>query len=103
MRFVRALVDRAQPGVVARLRSDVTAAGQRSRVLSVVDGFIKQSLVLETDTSFPSRRVTRTLERTIRERGLPQAIRCDNGPETTRDERSPHGSGTATSSVRTAR
>ena len=63
--------------------SDVTAAGQRFRVLSIIDGFTKQSLVLETDTSFPSRRVTRVLERTILERGQPVAIRCDNGPEIT--------------------
>ena len=62
---------------------DVTATGQRFRVLSVIDGFTKQSLVLETDTSFPSRRVTRVLERTIVERGMPESIRCDNGPELT--------------------
>ena len=39
--------------------SDVTAAGQRFRVLGVIDGFTRQSLVLDTSTSFPSRRVTR--------------------------------------------
>lgn len=33
--------------------------------------------------SFASRRVTRVLEAIIAERGQPQAIRCDNGPELT--------------------
>ena len=63
--------------------SDVTAAGQRFRVLGVIDSFTRQSRVLETSTSFPSRRVTRELERAIAVHGKPQAIRCDNGPEMT--------------------
>jgi len=41
--------------------SDVTDAGQRLRVLGVIDSFTRQSHVLETATSFPSRRVTREL------------------------------------------
>ena len=61
--------------------SDVTASGRRLRVLSVIDSFTKQSLALEVDTSFPSRRVTRVLGAAIRSYGRPQAIRCDNGPE----------------------
>jgi putative transposase len=40
-------------------------------------------LALEVDTSFASRRVTRVLEAILAERGKPQAIRCDNGPELT--------------------
>ncbi len=63
--------------------SDVTAAGQRFRVFGVMDRFTRQSLVLDTSTSFPSRRVTRVLERAITEHGKPQSIRCDNGPELT--------------------
>jgi putative transposase len=43
--------------------SDVTASGQRLRVLGVIDSYTRQCLVLETATSFPSRRVTRVLER----------------------------------------
>ena len=61
--------------------SDVTGAGQRFRGLSVVDNFTRQSLVLDTDTSFPSRRVTRALEKPIDRCRKPEAIRCDNGPE----------------------
>jgi putative transposase len=63
--------------------SDVTAAGQRFRVLGVIDSFTRQCLVLEVSTSFPSRRVTRELQRAMARYGKPQAIRCDNGPELT--------------------
>jgi len=63
--------------------SDVTAAGQRVRVLGVIDSFTRQCLVLETATSFPSRRVTRVLERAIAAYGKPQSNRSDNGPELT--------------------
>jgi putative transposase len=63
--------------------SDVTAAGQRFRVLGVIDSFTRQCLVLETATSFPSRHVTRLLERAIAEHGKPQSLRSDNGPELT--------------------
>ena len=40
-------------------------------------------MALEEDTSFASRRVTRVLEAVIAGRGVPQAIRCDDGPELT--------------------
>lgn len=63
--------------------SDVTAAGQRFRVLGVIDSFTRQCLALETATGFPSRRVTRVLERAIAAYGKPQSIRSDNGPEPT--------------------
>jgi putative transposase len=62
---------------------DVIASGRVIRVLSVVDAYTRECLALEVDTSLPSRRVTRVLERIICERGLPQSIRCDNGPELT--------------------
>lgn len=61
--------------------SDVVASGRRIRVLSVIDAFTRECLALETDTSFPSRRVTRVLEGVIEQRGAPRAIRSDNGPE----------------------
>ncbi len=63
--------------------SDVTDAGQRFRVLGVIDRFTRQCLALEVATSFPSRRVTRVLQRAIAEHGKPQSIRSDNGPELT--------------------
>jgi putative transposase len=62
---------------------DVLGTGQRVRVLSVLDAYTRECLVLEVDTSFASRRVTRVLDRVIAERGRPQYLRCDNGPELT--------------------
>ena len=62
---------------------DVVAEGCTIRVLSVVDAFTRECLALEVDTSFASRRVTRVLDEMIARRGIPQAIRCDNGPELT--------------------
>ena len=62
---------------------DGVGCGRAIRVLSVVDGYTRECLALEVDTSFASRRVTRVLEGIIAERGAPQVIRCDNGPELT--------------------
>ena len=42
---------------------DALANGRSVRVLSVVDNFTRECLVLETDTSFPSQRVTRILRK----------------------------------------
>jgi len=62
---------------------DAVGCGRVIRVLSVVDTYTRECLALEVDTSFASRRVTRVLESIVVERGQPQAIRCDNGPELT--------------------
>jgi len=62
---------------------DAVACGRAIRILSVVDAYTRECLALEVDTSFASRRVTRVLEAIVAERGLPRAIRCDNGPELT--------------------
>jgi putative transposase len=62
---------------------DAVECGRTIRVLSVVDAYTRECLALEVDTSFASRRVTRVSEAIIAERGVPQAIRCDNGPELT--------------------
>ncbi len=63
--------------------SDAMASGRHVRILTVVDVFTRECLALETDTSIGSLRVTRVLDRIIGERGLPQRIRSDNGPEFT--------------------
>jgi len=62
---------------------DAAESGRKFRVLSVIDVYTRECLALEVDTSFASRRVTRELERIVAERGVPEAIRCDNGPEFT--------------------
>jgi len=62
---------------------DATASGRSIRVLNVIDAFTRESLAMEVDTSFAGLRLTRVLDQIIAERGLPQSIRCDNGPELT--------------------
>ncbi len=62
---------------------DAVECRRAIRVLSVVDAYTRECLVLEVDTSFASRRVTRALDALVAERGRPLAIRCDNGPELT--------------------
>jgi putative transposase len=62
---------------------DAVECGRAIRVLSVVDAYTRECLALEVDTSFASRRVTRVLDGIVAARGVPLAIRCDNGPELT--------------------
>ncbi len=62
---------------------DGLANGRMIRILSVVDVFTRECLALEADTSLGSGRVTRVLDRLIEERGLPENVRSDNGPEFT--------------------
>jgi putative transposase len=62
---------------------DGLANGRMVRILSVVDAFTRECLALEADTSLGSGRVTRVLERLIEERGVPESVRSDNGPEFT--------------------
>ena len=62
---------------------DGLASGRMVRILSVVDAYTRECLALEADTSLGSRRVTRVLERLIGERGRPESVRSDNGPEFT--------------------
>jgi putative transposase len=63
--------------------SDALATGRGIRILTIVDAFTRECLALEVDTSLSSQRVTRSLEQVIEQRGRPQAIGCDNGPELT--------------------
>lgn len=61
--------------------SDRLMDGRRFRLLNILDDFNRESLAIEVDTSLPSLRVIRVLEKLINERGCPANIRCDNGPE----------------------
>ena len=61
--------------------SDSLYSGRRFRTLNVLDEGVREALAIEIDTSLPASRVVRTLERLREWRGLPQAIRLDNGPE----------------------
>jgi putative transposase len=60
---------------------DSTAHGRRFRILTVIDEGTRECLACEVDTSLGGQRVIRTLDRLARERGYPQEILSDNGPE----------------------
>lgn len=77
----RVVLTRANQEWAIDFASDAAASGQRLRILSVVDAYTRECLALEVDTSFPSGRVIRTLERIAGQRGYPEALRSDNGPE----------------------
>jgi putative transposase len=83
VRVPLAVADRANQEWAMDFVSDAVASGRHVRILTVVDVFTRECLALETDTSIGSLRVTRVLDRIIGERGLPQRIRSDNGPEFT--------------------
>jgi len=60
---------------------DTLYCGRRFRTLNVMDEGVREVLAIEVDTSLPGERVVRVLDQIKRWRGLPEAIRCDNGPE----------------------
>lgn len=61
--------------------SDALTDGRKFRTFNLIDDFNREVLAIEADTSLPARRVVRVLERVIWERGKPEGIRVDNGPE----------------------
>ena len=50
-------------------------------MLTIVDDYTRECLATEVDTSIPGLRVTRTLDAIVTERGRPDGIVLDNGPE----------------------
>ena len=62
---------------------DGLATGRMVRILTVVDAYTRECVALEADFSLGSGRVMRVLERAIAERGRPEQLRSDNGPEFT--------------------
>ena len=63
--------------------SDRLYCGRKFRTLNIMDEGVRECLGIEVDTSLPAARVVRTLDQIKQWRGLPAAIRCDNGPEFT--------------------
>ena len=61
--------------------SDVVATGRVIRILTTVDDYTRECPAIEVDTSLGGLRVRRILERLVAERGRPEAIVLDNGPE----------------------
>lgn len=65
----------------ADFMSDALICGRRYRLFNVVDDFNREALHIEADTSINSERLIRVFDQLRRQRGLPQILRTDNGPE----------------------
>jgi putative transposase len=62
---------------------DQTGDGRALKVLNIVDEFTRESLVMLVGRSIDADTVVETLERLVAERGAPEHLRMDNGPEMT--------------------
>ena len=60
---------------------DKTTNGSTLKVLSIIDEFTRECLVLKVDRSITSEDVIDVLAELFARRGVPQCIRSDNGPE----------------------
>lgn len=63
--------------------SDSCGNGSKLRTLNLIDIFARECLGIIVGSSLPSSKVIATLEMLSAERGLPEAITLDNGPEYT--------------------
>lgn len=63
--------------------SDSCANGRKLRTLNIMDLFARECLGIIVGNSLPSSKVIATLEALAFERGLPEIITVDNGPEYT--------------------
>jgi putative transposase len=68
----------------ADFMSDALYHGTRFRTFNVIDDFNREILAIEIDTSLRASRLLRVFDRLGQERGYPQILRVDNGPEFTR-------------------
>ena len=82
-RFKQPLLAPPLPNQVwsADFMSDMLSTGKRVRTFNVMDDFNREVIHIEIDTSITSRRLIRVFERLRLERGLPDILRVDNGPE----------------------
>lgn len=60
---------------------DTLYHGVRFRTFNIIDDHNREALAIEIDTSLRATRVIRVFERLKLERGLPDVLRVDNGPE----------------------
>jgi putative transposase len=60
---------------------DQTEDGRRLKVMPIVDEYTRECLALEVERSITAEDVVEVLDRLFGERGEPDCIRSDNGPE----------------------
>ena len=65
----------------ADFMSDALYHGPRFRTFNVIDDYNREALAIEIDTSLRAERLIRVFERLRDNRGLPDLLRVDNGPE----------------------
>ena len=65
----------------ADFMSDALYYGTRFRTFNAIDDHNREVLAIEIDTSLRAPRMVRVLERLKAQRGVPDVIRVDNGPE----------------------
>ncbi len=82
-RIKQPLLAPQQPNKVwsADFMCDTLYSGNRFRTFNVIDDFNRECLAVEIDTSITGKRLIRVFERLKSERGLPETLRVDNGPE----------------------
>ena len=61
--------------------SDALVGGRKLRVLNVMDDCTRESLAAWCDYSIPGEKVVEVLKSIVNDRGRPDQIRVDNGPE----------------------
>ena len=76
-------VERANQELSIDFVMDGLSTGRSIRALTVLDSYTRECPAIEVDSCLSSRRVTRVLEWIVEQRGKPETIRCDNGPEFT--------------------
>jgi len=63
--------------------TDSLTNGKKLRAFNILDIFSRECPIIEIGTSMPSLKVIETLDMLALERGLPEVIKVDNGPEYT--------------------
>jgi len=82
-RVLLALPTRANEMWTMDYTHDELAGGRKFRTLNLMDGYTREALRIEPDTSLPGLRVVGVLEELRERRGTPAAIQVDNGTEFT--------------------
>ncbi len=80
-REARSIAQRASDSWSMDFVSDQLVGGQRFRLLTLVDKHSRESLAIEVGQRLTGDDVVRVLEGVASQRGKPQTIRVDNGPE----------------------
>jgi len=62
---------------------DATSDGRELKVLNIVDEFTREALAVEVERTIDADQTVAVLERLVAERGAPDNLRADNGPELT--------------------